>query len=292
MGYGFLADFVEETCTGTGDVLTLAGATTGNRRYGQAFADGDFVAYVVKDADGTNIASGIGKYASTGDTITRNDMSTWNGTTAEDYPSANLTLSGGTHTVSCNITNQILISMTGSNLAPYPDGKTFARNVKAWSGISGAAMTPDRQQFVTLHFDHPMEVTGMSVRCTTVQSGGTTGYLGITRLSNECVHSDYIHQGSVDLSTTGAKTVAFNDVILPGWYGVHFLSPSNHSMECAGGINYLYSLTKKCADFNSRNSIGHVMYKNSVTGGLDPDPNTLTSTNFNNSYFPAFWFET
>ena len=70
------ANFTEETCTGTGQALALAGATTGNLPFSTSFADGDRVAYVVRDSGGIIRATGYGIYVSATNSITRND--TWN----------------------------------------------------------------------------------------------------------------------------------------------------------------------------------------------------------------------
>lgn len=64
------ADRVKETTTttGTGDV-TLAGASTGYRAFSSACADGDIVPYVI--SLGSEFETGIGRYNSSGPTLTR-----------------------------------------------------------------------------------------------------------------------------------------------------------------------------------------------------------------------------
>jgi len=101
-------NFLEETATGTGATLALAGATTGNIHFQEKFADGDLVAYVVDDSGGTIKVGGVGTYVSATDDITRNYTWNWNGTTYDDNPSTNITLSGGTHTVRCDTTSATL----------------------------------------------------------------------------------------------------------------------------------------------------------------------------------------
>ena len=66
------ANFTEETCTGTGDVLTLAGATSGNIPFSASFSDGDLVSYSVIDADGITKVAGLGTYSA--GTITRSSV--------------------------------------------------------------------------------------------------------------------------------------------------------------------------------------------------------------------------
>jgi len=99
-------NFTEETCTGTGDTLALAGATTGMIPFSESFADGDFISYAVTDSGGNIKVTGIGTYVAATDDITRNDTWNWNGTAVDKNPTTNITLSGGTHTVTCAIADQ------------------------------------------------------------------------------------------------------------------------------------------------------------------------------------------
>lgn len=119
------ANFTEETCTGTGATLALAGATTGRIEFSKSFADGDLVAYVLEDSGGTIITAGVGTYVSVTDDITRNDTWNWNGTVIDENPSTNITLNGGIHTVRCSPIDNQLIGLIPSNpaiLGLDPDG--------------------------------------------------------------------------------------------------------------------------------------------------------------------------
>jgi len=105
------ANSTEETCTGTGDVITHTGATAGHRPFSRGFADGAQVAYVVKDSGGVITCSGIGIWDATAKTTTRNDTENDNGTVTNKNPTTeyaggpNITLSAGTHTISCDVTS-------------------------------------------------------------------------------------------------------------------------------------------------------------------------------------------
>ena len=109
------ANFTEETCTGTGATLALAGATTGRIAFNKSFADGDLVAYVLEDSGGIIIVAGVGTYVSATDDITRADTWTWNGTVIDETPASNITLNGGTHTVRCGPVDNQLIGLVPSN---------------------------------------------------------------------------------------------------------------------------------------------------------------------------------
>lgn len=95
------ANFTEEACTGTGDVLTLAGATNGNLPFSASFNDGDSVACAVRDADGVTKVAGIYTFNAADNTITRADAWSWDGTSVDKQPVANIALSGGVHTITC-----------------------------------------------------------------------------------------------------------------------------------------------------------------------------------------------
>jgi len=97
------ANLTEETCIGTGDVLTHTGATAGHRPFSRGFDDGQPVAYVVKDSGGVITCSGVGTYDATANATTRNDTENDNGTITDKNPATNITLSAGTHTISCDI---------------------------------------------------------------------------------------------------------------------------------------------------------------------------------------------
>lgn len=117
-----LANFTEETCTGTAATLTLAGATTDSIAFSKSFADGEPVSYSLEDSAGVIKVSGIGTYNSAGNTITRNDDWNWNGTVIDNNPSTNITLSGGTHTIRCDVTAKRL---TKARMILLPAGTTY-----------------------------------------------------------------------------------------------------------------------------------------------------------------------
>lgn len=110
-----LANFIEETCSGTSDVLTLLGATQSKIAASEAFADGATVYYVVEDADGITKVAGSGLYTSAGNTITRDDSWSWNGTVYDNTPASNIALTAGVHTIRVAITKEILEEFTKTN---------------------------------------------------------------------------------------------------------------------------------------------------------------------------------
>ena len=97
------ANFTAQEGTGTGDTIELSDAIVDRILFSKSFADGDLVAYVLEDSGGVIKVAGVGTYVSATDDITRNDTWNWNGTVIDDNPSTNITLSGGTHTVRCDV---------------------------------------------------------------------------------------------------------------------------------------------------------------------------------------------
>lgn len=112
-----LANFIEETCSGTGDVQTLLGATLSMIAVSEAFANAETVYYVIEDADGIKKVAGSGTYTSAGNTITRSDSWSWNGAVYDNAPASNIALSAGVHTVRVSLTKEILEDVV-KTLAP------------------------------------------------------------------------------------------------------------------------------------------------------------------------------
>ena len=97
------ANLTQETCTGTGDTLTLTGADASNLPFSASFTDGDLVAYALEDSGGSIKVAGIGTYNA--GTITRNDTWNYNGSVVDKAPTSNIALSAGEHVVRCDVTS-------------------------------------------------------------------------------------------------------------------------------------------------------------------------------------------
>jgi len=109
-----LLNKTQETCAGTGNVLTLSGATAGNAAFGAVGNGEDGKAYscVVDDGDGTKSVAGLYVFDKTANTFTRDDSWNMNGGVVDKSPAINITLSGGTHTISCDTTVNTIGGMT------------------------------------------------------------------------------------------------------------------------------------------------------------------------------------
>jgi len=207
-----LANFIEETCTGTGDLITLSGATLRRIDVAKAYTDGQFVYYAIEDGNDIVKASGKGTYNVTGNTITRNDTWTWDGTTYDISPAANITLSGGTHTIRVSLTKESLdeiatptktvIDALGVDAASL-DGVTWGGVdteistddvVESGRGNGGVALTLDGGASVT--FNH---------KGGSADQAGNTG--GITVNTDATTEATMIFSGKSN-DATGAVTNA------------------------------------------------------------------------------------
>lgn len=125
-----------ETCTGIGNVLTLTGAVATMNAFGKAGNGEDGAAYscVVDDADGVVHAAGTYTFDKTANTLTRNDTWNDNGTTIDKNPAANIALSAGVHTVSCEFVDR---AAQGAEDAEYGYGFSAVSTTNAVETIAG-----------------------------------------------------------------------------------------------------------------------------------------------------------
>ena len=122
-------NFIEETCSGTGDTITVLDNTPGRIRFEDAYTTNDPVFYVIEDANGTTKCGGLGVYnGNVANTITRNDTWTWDGATYNESPVSNITLSGGTHTI---------------RVAPLANLLNTWQLKNAWSDLVDSNIIPD-----------------------------------------------------------------------------------------------------------------------------------------------------
>lgn len=270
------ANFIKETCTGTGDTLSLAGEETGFIPFDAYYADGEPVPYIVKDGNGTNKVAGYGTF-NTGspDTITRNDLWTWNGTVVDKNPSANLTLSGGTHEILVGPMAEIGY---GGITPPNTLGGTFYNvpdnifNQNGTDTISNA----DREWFGDAIFHGRTVITSRYLRIETADAACTNFRLGIYAQNPTTGRPGKLLEDSGDQSanvaTTGDKewTLSAPLVLNPGRYyfsivtdstTVEFKCPAYDDRIMSGG-----GLER------SNNNHQSIFYANGVTGALASNP--------------------
>lgn len=270
-------NFIEETCTGTGITLALAGAAPDRIPFNKSFSDGDSVSYVIEDSGGTIIVAGVGTYVSATDDITRNDTWNWNGTVVDNNPSTNITLSGGAHTIICDvISNQI---------APVPLGLGVADRVQSahyhyFVGSTGnSSIGANTQYAMPFKLEAPLLVSAMGAALTTGVDGSTTR-LGFSKMIDG-LPIDMIFDVAIATTTTQSSTFTSASVtprlLRPGWYFFHLVSTAAiiPTAVSGGGAADWTPLKKMNTGIRSGPSANYT--KSGVTGGTLDAPETVTA---------------
>jgi len=211
------ANFTSETCTGTGLTLTLAGATTGQIPFAASYADGAPVAYVVEDSGGVIKVAGIGTYNATPNTITRNDTWNWNGTVVDKNPATNITLSGGTHTVRCDIIGSNIPVVKNTFFTGLNAQYHYIKRDGDFGSDGGNTRTLD-----TTKIDHVVFVVPENTTIDAVEFKVTTAIASsLTRVGLSSIGADgnvdalLAQSVNIDTSTTGIKEGTFTGIYFP-----------------------------------------------------------------------------
>jgi len=239
------ANFTEETCTGTGNTLALAGITTGNIPFSESFADGDLVAYVLEDSGGTIKIAGVGTYVSATDDITRDDTWNWNGTVIDNSPSTNITLSGGTHTVRCDVVGNRLLGV--DNTANYWVGASstitrhWPNNIRATS--SGKMRGNNDAPFNLVYQPYAQTITDLGLNITTADGTSTDNRCAVYAVNDDfSVGALLAATGHLSGASTGAVSETLSAALYqpPGFYFYTCKSDSTTlKVTGANGGNFL-----------------------------------------------------
>ena len=279
------ANFTEETCTGTGNTIELAGATSGNIPFSASFADGDLIAYVIEDSGGTIKVSGVGEYVAATDDIVRHDTWSWNGTSVNDDPfQTNLTLSAGIHIIRCDAVSSVLRSL--STNARSAD--TNLMNAISSPGNSGGIenVTANEQRADIFRLQETAMVNSLNIGVLAAGTGSGAAQIGLTRCIDGLPDSSYIVSGSIDCSTLGDKSITFSPILLEaGWYFCHYVTDdSSIDFNRGSGLGDTNWTPLQTIEFSFRWTPGNYYWKSGVTGAtLDPDPSTVTGQPRTNS---------
>jgi hypothetical protein len=272
------ANFTEETCTGTGATLVLTGATTGSIQFSKTFSDGDEVAYALEDSGGTILIAGVGVYVSATDDITRNDTWNWNGTVVDKNPSTNITLSGGTHTIRCDVVGERLFSGFSDN-AKLVTGAYFVPDNVLKQDVNAPANTTDRMCVLSAVFLNPVIITSMVVNITTLDGSATNTRQGVYSSKDDGTVGDILGQtGNIDVSTTGKKVTALGSVIKldAGRYFFAFVSDSAGVVRVRAPSNSMISMV--AGGFTTSGvDRASIYFQNGVTGAMPTTP-TISAT--------------
>lgn len=286
-------NFTEETCTGTAAVLTLAGATADNNAFGKTGngVDGAVYACVVEDGDGVKKVAGIYTFDKTANTLTRDDTWNDNGTTIDNNPATNIALSAGTHTVRCDVVGSELIGLAG-----YSKSMTASRVMNGIHGNNstgtGASFGADKQWAVAFLLKEASLIQSLAINCYNVADAAGLAAIGLSRLVDGLSDSTYLANGSIDITTTGTKTLTINKILQPGWYMCHLVTNSaTVNFEQLGGTSLGWSPLRESL-YNNRNATSAKLTKSGVTGGvLTADPSTVISQTVGGDSAPLFWMQ-
>ncbi|WP_430009966.1 hypothetical protein [Methylophaga lonarensis] len=207
------ANFTEETCTGTGDVITLTGATDGMLPFSASYQDGDEVAYTIED--GSTKISGLGVYS--GGTITRKDLWNYNGTSVDASPDSNITLSSNTKTirVAADVTTLFSGGFHAVTEFRVPDNITKHDQTKDINIGSNMDLYPAL-------FLRPVVVNGFYTVVTTASSDTINFRRSIYESKDGFPYRKLADSGDISsvISTTGTKVSSLSSPLIlhPGLY--------------------------------------------------------------------------
>ena len=233
------ANLTEETCTGTGNTLALAGATLDSIPFSASFADGDLVAYVLRDSGGAIKVSGIGTYVAATDDITRNDNWNYNGTVVDKNPATNITLSAGTHTISCDLSESSFLSRVSSAMPAgrylIPGGLEYSNNGKGGGEFTASI---GKVTFTPITLVTHIKISEVYAAIGTVFAGGLfrLGLYGVdtgTGLPDQLLFDS----GDIGTDTAGITGVSITPVIIPP--GVYYMADAvNNTTATARGARF------------------------------------------------------
>jgi hypothetical protein len=274
------ANFTEETCTGTGTTLALAGASAGHIPFSASFADGDLVSYVVEDSGGSIKVAGIGTYVAATDDITRNDTWNYNGTVVDTNPSANIALSAGVHTIRCDLIASGIMGLTGSAVSSAAE--LVSAHIIAGSGYLGKTLEVDKQYSSPFLLKTPKLVSNLYVQNNVAVAGSLTE-IGLSRMVDGKSDSVYLARGNIDTTITGnnIQTAVTPILLEAGWYVTHIVSTGAVEIEYARGNwspmgDLLATNRHGVCPFLSKTTVGR--------GTLTSDPSTGFNENYNSDH--------
>ncbi len=283
------ANWVKETTTTTGTgTVTLAGAVSGFASFSGVFGGNRVVRYYIEDANG-NREIGYGTFTNSGTTLSRDTVleTLVSGTYDASSPSA-ITLSAGTHNVG--------IVAGASAAAPSPMG--VAENTRLFSahftgnlGGTNATLIADRQEACPFELREVFNLSKLGVYVATA-AGGSTSAVGITQMVDGIPGTEYLASGTIDLTTTGTKTVNVTDVILhPGWYMTHIVSTGTPALLGTNNEQDFAYAPLPQINSTTRQFPAVKIHKDTVTGGtLDASPETVISVS-NNVGVPGIFID-
>ena len=270
-------NFTEETCTGTGDTLALAGATSGNLPFSASFADGDLISYSLVDSGGSIKVAGVGVYVSATDDITRRDTWNYNGSVVDKAPTTNITLSGGTHTIQCtalsfNLPSGLMNKGAYNNML-LPHNHT---NLSSTAGTGANTCW-----FIPVFFAFPTLITSLITNLTVADGACANARLGIYSSVNGGPSALLRDTGDVSstFGTTGVKTSSLTSpILLPAGFYFFAIASDSTTLTYNAPSVATYSFLQNGIDISATGR-NRCLGQTGVTGALPStaSPNTSAS---------------
>lgn len=199
-----LANWVKETTTTTGTGPVTMSAISGFASFSDYFATNDVVYYVIEDANGTSREEGMGTITSS-TTLSRTlPKVTLVGGTIDDTSPTALTLTAGTHT--------IYISALQGAQPPVdtwlPSGYKDLSDNLIHLGAQSDTVSANRATYCPMALSRARLITNIGVHISTADGAATISKLGIYTCSPDGKPANLIESVSIDVTTTGTKSVA------------------------------------------------------------------------------------
>jgi len=241
-------NWTQEKCTGTGEVLTLTGATAGNLKFSDSLVDGELVEYSILDSAAVIKIVGVGVYSL--NTITRNDKTTWDGSVLNKNPTPfGLTLSSGEHTISCDVTKTSLVK-TRSIRNRYNINASGVGTPDNWNGstVTNNAPAANECKYLGIRIDREVLISSLVINVTA--ASGTLSIAGIYSVGIDSKPDRLLMSATIDTTTTGIKSAPIGTpvVLEPGDYYSAFAS--NGTPTIRTGTTSSFSTTSYNNTFN------------------------------------------
>jgi len=232
-----------ETCTGTGDVLTLTGPLAGHNAFGKTgnAEDGGLYSCVVEDANGTTVVAGVYTFDKTANTLTRNDS--WNSTASavDKNPSTNIALSGGAHTIICDVVSRDL-SITPLQPAKWLMNGGGYDTPDNWNGSDSTnnVVSANECRYLGIRLNRARIISSITVNIVAGDALATISKAGFYSVGADGKPDKLLCSVSIDVTTTGIKSTALaSPISLPaGDYYTAFATDGAPTVKAGVGGSF------------------------------------------------------
>lgn len=274
---------IEETSVSTGDIITGAGATTGNGTFATAFDIGDLVSYLITDSAGDEFG-GIGERTGANAT-TRNDNYNKISGVEDNAPSSNVALTAGTSTITC--------AKLASDMSPVRVSQFSARASNQWVSdafepygtIQTRSGTTNRMYLLPFVLTAKTTLSGLGIDVATLAVTNGDIELGIYKQEADNSFTLVDKTSVIDVSTAtgsiGKLTASFvgSDITINS-HDLYWLAVGMDGDPVFNGMNWLNKTGHPYAGYIDEYRIAGVFQDGAWSGGI---PSTVATPDHNNS---------